>query len=90
MPHVGVERFRPSDDEHNGAHREERSPGVGDEEVECVNRIERGDHGGARRDFASAQQRERHEPHAHDGPEHRTDRRRAALLRREQANHDHD
>ena len=90
MSHVGIERFGSRNDENDGAHREKRGHRIGGEELERVQRIERGDHGGPSRNFDHAERGQRHEPHAHHRAEHRADRRGAALLDREQHEHDHD
>ena len=85
MPHVGVQRLRAGDGEHDGGQREERDREVAEEEVQRVGRRERLEDLRVIGDAAHAARGDREEPDEHHRAEQAPDRRRAQALEQEQA-----
>ena len=84
VPHVGVESLAARDDEDDAAEDDEPLPPVNDEERNGVRRIDRREDRRVMRDLERTEQRERHEPDDHDGPEDPADARRPSLLHPEE------
>ena len=85
MAHVGVERLRPGDREHDRTQGHERLPAGQPEQAQRVARVEGGEHGGVLHDLGEAEQPEGREPDQHHGPEEPAHAGRAAALQEKQA-----
>ena len=89
VSHVRVERLGARHREHDRAEREKSDAAVVGEELQAVQRIQRGENARFFRDFPQAQAADRHEPDAHDRAERRADSSRAKALYSEQHEQDH-
>ena len=73
VPHVGVERLRARDGEHDRAERDERGAAVFDEELRGIGGRQRAQDGRVLRHFGDPAEREDPEPQPHHGPEQPAD-----------------
>ena len=73
VPHVGVQGLAARDHQHHRSENQESLDPVAQEELHGVPRIHRPEHRGIARDPSQPEQRDRDEPHDHDGPEDPSD-----------------
>ena len=91
MAEIGVERLAAGDDEEHRAERDQADLAVARNELDRIERIDRGEHAADRRRCAAGPMTAmRDEPDHHDRPEERRDLGGAAALHREQRDQDHD
>ncbi len=88
MAHVGVERLRTGDAEHDGPQGDEGDTRSADHEIEGVERVDRLQDGGVLRDLIGPERRQHPEPDQHDRAEQATDASGAVMLGPEQ-DHQH-
>ena len=80
MAHVGIHRLAAGHREEGGAEDGEADVEIlMDQEIEGIERTERGEHAGARDDAVDAEQGDHQEPGQHDRPEDPADEARALL-----------
>ncbi len=88
MAHVGVQRLRARDGQHDRAESPEDAEPAVEDEVDAVDRIERQQHAGMFGELPGAQHAQHREPQQHDGSEHPADPFGAARLQHEQPDQD--
>ena len=90
MPHVGIERLRAGNGEEDAAEHDEADRAMEEQEGQSRKRAQRAQYAPGRGNVGDAENRVDGEEHDHDRSEKRRDAGRAATLREEQQNENHD
>ena len=88
MTQIGVERFRSSDGEEDGAYHDATQRQVTDNVIDCIDGVERQQHVRSSNDLQHARHAKGQEPHAGDRSEYKGDAGRAEALDYEQRDED--